>query len=267
MANRDDDVLVPSLCNLRDLGGYRTRFGGAVREGMIFRSTDLSRLTDVDGKILVRLGIKTVFDLRTAHEREARPDRTPAGARHVGLDVLADRQRRSLPARLQEIVVDPQVAEREFGDGRAAQYLLESYREFVGLPSAVSSYRQLFIDLAQQDGVPALIHCTAGKDRTGWAAASLLLLVGVNEDDVFHDYLQTNELLLPVFAPIFDRFQELGGDLELLTPMLGVRREYLEAALDEVDRAYGTIEQYFTVGLGIGRDTQEALRKKLIHSD
>ena len=79
-----ESFAIPSLANLRDIGGCRSSFGGVVRRGVVFRSTDLSRLTDTDLETLDALSIATVFDLRTLEEQQARPDRVPDGARHLG---------------------------------------------------------------------------------------------------------------------------------------------------------------------------------------
>ncbi|MFD6677566.1 tyrosine-protein phosphatase [Rhodococcus zopfii] len=265
-AGEESTFAIPSLANLRDIGGCASRFGGEVRTGVVFRSTDLSRLTDTDRETLDALQITTVFDLRTAAEMERRPDRLPDGAVHVGLDVLADREDASVAAALPELVANPEVVAKELSDGRAEQYLLGSYRDFVSMSSAAVSYRRMATGIAHGE-VPALVHCSAGKDRTGWAAASLLLFAGADEDDVFADYLRTNDLLLPTFEPLFARFREVGGDPAVLIPLLGVQRNYLEASLDEVTNRYGTIEQYFAEGLRLDDDTLQALRSRLIDTE
>lgn len=261
-----ESFAIPSLVNLRDIGGCRSSFGGVVRTGVVFRSTDLSRLTDTDVETLDALSIATVFDLRTLEEQQRRPDRVPDGARHLGLDVLADRQSGSIAAALPELVSNPELVAQTLGDGRAVEYLRQSYREFVTLPSAVASYRTLASTVAHGE-VPALVHCSAGKDRTGWAAASLLMFAGADQDAVFADYLRTNDELLPHFDDFFARFASLGGDPDLITPLLGVRREYLEVAIDEALSRYGTIEQYFAAGLGLDDDTLQALRTRLVDSN
>ncbi|MDV2474861.1 tyrosine-protein phosphatase [Rhodococcus zopfii] len=265
-AGEESTFAIPSLANLRDIGGCASRFGGEVRTGVVFRSTDLSRLTDTDRETLDALQITTVFDLRTAAEMERRPDRLPDGAVHVGLDVLADREDASVAAALPEIVANPDVVAKELSDGRAEQYLLGSYRDFVSMSSAAASYRRMAIGIAQGE-VPALVHCSAGKDRTGWAAASLLLFAGADEDAVFADYLRTNDLLLPTFEPLFAKFRAVGGDPGLLIPLLGVQRNYLEASLDEVTNRYGTIEQYFAEGLRLDDDTLQTLRSRLVDTE
>ncbi|MFF0817483.1 tyrosine-protein phosphatase [Rhodococcus sp. NPDC003318] len=259
-------IPVSSVPNLRDAGGYRTADGAVVRTGLIYRSTDLGQLTDSDVPALDALGIAAVYDLRTVAERENRPDRVPAGAKEVPLDVLADRDPSAAPAMLQKLLEDPRLAEQLLGEGETSTHLLNSYREFVELPSAVTAYRALYTDLAHVEG-PALIHCTTGKDRTGWAVAALLLLLGVDEGQVFEEYLLTNEQLLPALAPIFDRFRAHGGNPDLLLPLLGVRREYLEVAVGRMRADFGDIETYFTRGLGVGAEDVAALRSRLLNRD
>jgi protein-tyrosine phosphatase len=134
----------------------------------------------------------------------------------------------------------------------------------VSLPSALAAYGQLYSSLAERSQRPALYHCTAGKDRTGWATAALLTLLGVAEDVVMEEYLLTNTELLPTLQPITDRFEHRGGDPQLLARILGVQVPYLEAALDEMRSRFGSIETYFTEGLGVPSDAQSALRDALV---
>ncbi|RVW04542.1 tyrosine-protein phosphatase [Rhodococcus spongiicola] len=257
-------IPIQSVPNLRDIGGYRTRDGATVRFGRFYRSTHLSKISVDDAPRIADLGLATVFDLRTESEREAAPDKLPESVREVALDVLADKAYRSVPAQMQAVLSDPSIAQSMLGDNRALDYFLGSYRDFVTLPSAVVSYRTLFTDLAERANLPALVHCTTGKDRTGWAAASLLLLLGVDEDDVFHDYLLTNTQLLPAFESVFDRFADAGGDPELLKQVVGVRLDYLKAALDHMRENFGSIEGYFADGLGIDAAGRESIRTHLL---
>jgi protein-tyrosine phosphatase len=134
----------------------------------------------------------------------------------------------------------------------------------VSLPSALTAYRQYFTDIAKEAHRPALFHCTTGKDRTGWAAAATLLILGVSEEDVRYDFQLTNRDLVPALQPVFDRFAALGGDPDLLRPVIGVEAQYLEAALDEARTRFGSIEGYFSDGLGIDADGQAALRRALV---
>ncbi|NLE82807.1 MAG: tyrosine-protein phosphatase [Rhodococcus sp.] len=257
-------VLLASVPNFRDIGGYGIRDGGTVRTGALYRSTDLSRITDDDAPVVASLGIATVYDLRTAVERERAPDKLPAGANPVVLDVLAGRGGSAITAQMLRVVADPSIAETELGGGQAARYFEGSYRDFVTLPSAVDAYRTMFEGLSALENLPALVHCTTGKDRTGWATAALLLLLGVDENDVYDDYLLTNDYLLPALSGVFEAFAAQGGDPALLEPVLGVQRSYLDSALAAMTEHFGTIENYFGDGLGIDSDGQARLRDLLV---
>ncbi len=248
---------VPTLPNLRDLGGWSIP-GGRVRRGLLYRSTALGKLSDADMPAVAALGLRTVYDMRTEAERSAEPDRLPDGAEGIVVDVLADASG-AAPAQLMAMLADPTAAEAMLGDGKAVALFEHGYREIVSIPSALAGYSRFFSDLALERRRPALFHCTTGKDRTGWAAAALLLLLGVSEPDVMGEYLLTNDQLLPALQPMLDQFASVGGDPKLLLPVLGVQSEYLNAALEEMRNRYGTIEEYFNTGLGLGADAQGEL--------
>jgi protein tyrosine/serine phosphatase len=139
-----------------------------------------------------------------------------------------------------------------------------SYRDFVSLPSAQAAYRQLFVALAERNNLPALFHCTTGKDRTGWAAAALLSLLGVPKDAIMQDYLRSNDYILAAYRKTIDAFVAGGGEPAIPAAILGVKAEYLNAAFTEMENKYGTIEDYFTKGLGIDVNGQRALRDLLL---
>ena len=252
-------ITIATLPNLRDVGGWQTRDGRTVRRGQLYRSVELSKLDGEGLAAFTTLGVRTVYDLRTESERRAEPDRVPTGTALVVADVLAD-MTLGLPARLPDLFDDPVGTTEWLGNGRAATLLTQAYRDVIRLPSALHGYRVLYTGLADADRRPALIHCTTGKDRTGWGAAALLMLLGVSLDDVQRDYLRTNDELLPTLAPMFDRFAAGGGDPALLRPLLGVDTAYLDAALEEMRDRFTTIESYFADGLGIDTAGQEALR-------
>jgi len=256
---------IPLLPNLRDLGGYATASGGRVRTGQLYRSTELNHLKGDDLASFAGLGIRVVFDLRTAPERDAEPDVVPDGTEQVVCDVLKDSQG-AAPALLGKVLSDPAFAEQMLGGGKAVQLFEGGYREIVGLPSALSAYREFFTRIADDAGRPALFHCTTGKDRTGWAAAATLLLLGVSEEDVFFEYELTNRDLIPALKPVFEQFRAVGGDPHLLEPVLGVDAAYLRAALDEMGKRFGSIEDYFSDGLGIDAGGQQRLRDALVAS-
>lgn len=257
-------ISIVGLPNLRDLGGWPTDAGGRVRRGMVYRSVELGKLSPAGVSGLAALGIRTVYDFRTEAERTAEPDRLPEGVHGVSLDVLADMADASAAADLFTLLAEPQRAQALLGEGRAVTLFRKSYRDIVGLPSAVAAYHGFFVGLADPAARPALFHCTTGKDRTGWAAAALLMLLGVSAEDVRRDYLLTNTELLPALQPVFRRFAEAGGDPDLLLPVLGVRAEYLDAALEEMHTRFGGVDAYFRNGLGIDDATRRALREAFV---
>lgn len=249
-----------TLLNFRDVGGRPTRTGPRVRTGLLYRSADLSRLDEVDRARLEELGIRAVVDLRTEAERDRWPETTqlPKGATYIVADVLADANE-GTPAQFVPLMNDPAAVESLLGGGKGIALFERHYRDFVRLASARAAYHRLFATLLDGERRPLVFHCTTGKDRTGWAAAALQLLLGVPEEAVVEDYLRSNGALEPLIGPLLAEFQARGGDPTLLEPLAGVRRSYLEAALDEMAERYGSIEDYFRSGLGFDDRELEAL--------
>ena len=241
---------IVSVANLRDVGGSTTCDGAVVRMKLLYRSNQLSKISPGDLKKIAALGLKNEYDLRTAEERAEVPDELPRGVNNVWLNVLADSDQ-SAPAQLGKLLSNPSDANTALGGGKIEAMFVKGYREFVSLPSARQAYRQLFVDLARPDRVPALFHCTTGKDRTGWAAAALLSLLGVPENVIFDDFLRSNEYILPAYRETIDNFTSAGGEPNIVRAIFGVKREYLQASFDEMRTRYGTIEDYFTKALGI----------------
>ena len=225
----------------------------------MYRSDQLNPISPDDLKTIAALGLTNDFDLRTAEERSARPDQLPAGITNVWLNVLADADQSSL-ARLEKLLLEPKQANAVLGGGKAEAMFEQAYRDFVSLPSAKTAYRQLYLSLGENDKLPSLFHCTTGKDRTGWAAAALLALLGVPRDKVMEDFLRSNDYILPAYKKTIDAFVAAGGDAEIMTALLGVKSEYLQASFDEVQSKYGSIDLYFSEGLGIDAKGQKALR-------
>ena len=249
---------ITSVPGLRDVGGKPTRDGRVVRTGLLYRSGALHRLDGSDMEAFGRLGIRRVYDLRGQRERESAPDRLPPGAASVSGDVLADWTRGGTD-RLFALFEDPDAARRE-GGGRAEALWIDQYRSFVLLPSALTAYGRIFRDLARAENRPALVHCTGGKDRSGWAAASLLLLLDVDQDVVMADYLAGGWPQDATAAAMMRELSERGVSIELWRPIMAADPRYLEAALGQVRISYGSIAAYFADGLAVDASTQDALR-------
>ena len=250
---------IASVPNLRDLGGFGTNDGSAVVRGLVYRSNQLAPISSDDMKRFGELGLKNDYDLRTEAERTPLPDQLPPGVNNVWLNVLADHSGAG-PAQLLTLMQNPKQANVSLGSGKIEANFEESYRQFVSLPSAKTSFRELFVSLGDPSKLPALFHCTTGKDRTGWAAAAFLTLLGVPEETVMEDYLRSNDYILPLYEKQIEAFVAGGGERSIVEAIFGVREEYLDAAFDEMRTQYGTIEDYFAEALGIDATAQKALR-------
>jgi protein-tyrosine phosphatase len=254
---------IAAVPNLRDLGGYQARDGGVVRGGLVYRSSQLTAVGAEDLQRIAALGLRYDFDLRTPDEADRGPDELPPGVERVFLNVFADALP-VVPGALDKLLENPAEANRALA-GRIDVAVERVYRALVSLPSARQCYARLFAALADPGSLPALFHCTAGKDRTGWAAAALLTLLDVPEETVMQDYLRSNDIMLAHYQPLIDQFVAGGGEPEIAYGIFGVKAEYLRAAFDEVERQYGTIDGYVSDGLGLAAATTAALRSALLH--
>jgi protein-tyrosine phosphatase len=254
---------ITAVPNFRDVGGSPTRDGRLVRTGLLYRSGALQRLDGADMVAFERLQIRRVYDIRGAREREVAPDRLPPGTEYVSADVLAGWTDGG-PDSLFALFEDPEAARRELGGGRAESLWIDQYRRFVTLPSAHAAYGQIFRDVARAENRPALVHCSGGKDRTGWAAASLLLLLDVAPGVVMDDFLRGGRQADALAAAMMRALAESGGAPELWLPIFTASPRYLEAALDQVRVSFGSISAYFSDGLGVDAATQGALRAAFV---
>jgi protein-tyrosine phosphatase len=256
--------VVPDVPNFRDAGGLAS---GSLPRGLVYRSSELDALDPPAQAALISLGVRRVFDLRTEGERRAAPDRLPEGTRLHPLDVMADMSENGASAIAAVFAHQADrsvVSELSAGlaDGRARQMMIDAYIELVGLPSARHGYRQMLLDMAKDDGA-SIVHCTAGKDRTGWGIAVVQLLMGADVDHVEADYLASNEAWADGYTQILRDFAQAGGDADALGDILWVRPAYLQAALDAVDSIFGSLPAYVSEGLGLGPQELAGLRARL----
>lgn len=258
---------IASLSNLRDLGGYKTRDSMVIRRGLVFRSNQLYRISTGDMEKIAALKLKNDFDLRTTRERESKPDELPSGVRNISLDMLADASEESF-AKLDELLRDPKRRSTVSGGGaaEAETAMKQIYCDMVTLPSAKTALGQLFTRLAINGNTPALFHCSSGKDRTGWAAAVLLSMLGVPKETIIRDFVRSNDYILPPYKKTIDDFIKAGGEPGIPPAILGVKASYLEAAFNEVQRVYGSMDRYFIDGLGIDAEKQRILKAALIEA-
>jgi protein-tyrosine phosphatase len=233
--------------NFRDLGGYRTADGRTVRRRTVFRSAHLGNLTDEDCTQLRGLGVRTIVDLRGVNEAAETPHRIDGtDCRIVGAHIepgIGDKIRRAVD------------------DGSATphlmmQFLSDHYREYPR--RCAPGFRTLFATLCDDGHRPLVFHCTAGKDRTGFASALLLTLLGVPWETVLEDYLSTNEL----WTGHIGRYPEL--DIDTRAAIIEARTPYLEAAFEVVQADFGGAEAFAERALGLDAAACERLRAELL---
>ena len=233
--------------NFRDLGGYVGKGGRQTRWGHLFRSNHLGELTDDDIAVLRRLGLRSAFDFRGESERMA-----SAACRDGGITV------HSLPIEpTTAIVLRERLASGEkIGTEETIELMCEAYRNFVRRATPV--YRTLFTHLID-DTAPLVIHCTAGKDRTGFAAAMILSSLGVAEEVIAEDFMLTNRYYRPAEA---STIMELPP--EVRSVMGSVHASFLTAALDTVKSDYGSVDAYLADGLGLGGRERTVLERRYL---
>lgn len=253
--------------NARDLGGLVTASGRMVRRGLLYRAGALNRLNDEDVAALARLRLAHVVDFRHSEEIELDgADRLPPGCKVVSLPIFDPEHDAftaiSLALRAAKDGLGPEALAPSLGNTTAA--MLDIYRWFVTGAAARQTYATVVRMVATAGSLPLLFHCSAGKDRTGWLAAVLLHALGVDRDTIVADYLRTNELNAPVVERALAKLNGWLPDPAAIRPLFEARVEYLHAAFDEAEAAYGGMDGYLRDGLAIDADTVAALRATLL---
>jgi protein-tyrosine phosphatase len=257
-----DVVRAAALPNGRDLGGRTTSSGRRVAPGLVFRAG--APTAPEHAAVLAGLGVGTVHDLRTDMERAQIPLAVPATSEVHLADMLAE-EPDDAPASLGRIARAALSGEaKHFTRDEVRQMYLHGYRSFVTLPGARRETGRVLAALAEPDGGPALIHCTAGKDRTGWVAALILLSLGVDHDEVMADYLASGPAVARMFAGLREMVIGEGGDVATFDFVLGVFPEYLDAAMRTMTTQFGSLEGFLTDGLGLPPDFRERLAMRLL---
>ncbi|HMO67720.1 MAG TPA: tyrosine-protein phosphatase [Novosphingobium sp.] len=243
--------------NLRDYGGYAVASGGRVRQGLLLRSGQLDDALPADEGLLARLGVQTVIDLRSASEI----GQTKAGAYHGFAG-------RVCTAACEDGVI-PHAIKGLIGLGRAedvAAKMIETYRLLPGSPRFREGLTHYFAALAEPGGA-TLIHCFAGKDRTGLAVALLHLVLGVHRDDMVHDYLLTNscgEERIAAGIAVLRRQSAADVREDVLREAMGVRADYLAAALAVIGEEAESPATWVGQVTGLGESGLERIRQVLI---
>ena len=245
--------------NFRDIGGYPTADGRQISWGKVYRSGYLARLTQKDLDQLRKLNIRLVYDLRSVEEVAAHPHKLPAGA-----DIVSINRPIKDPSRISRIRT---YGDLLFGRKTATQLMLEGYTR-ITLEKNGPILGEFLRRVAEGEG-PAVVNCTAGKDRTGLTIALLLSVLGVPEDVIVADYAYSNLFYKKFEAglladPRMARLKWFGVTLDDIRPMLTAEPDRLRHSLDYLRTQYGSIDAYLKQKANVDERVMDALREKLL---
>ncbi|MDP2221443.1 MAG: tyrosine-protein phosphatase [Hydrogenophaga sp.] len=233
--------------NFRDLGGLTGLDGRRVRTGQVFRSDHLGALSADDHRTLQPLGITHSIDFRGVAERSALPSTLP-GATAVSLAIEP-----TVVVQVQALLARGQVPT----EAETVALMCRTYRAFAR--AAAPTYARFFQHLLAHP-TPLVFHCTAGKDRTGFAAALLLGALGVPREAVMADYLLTNQLYRR--SPLV----QAHGPAHVMDVLWQVQPAFLNAALDTIDTDFGGLARYLEGPMGLGPQERDRLCARLLEA-
>ena len=255
------DFAFKGVANFRDIGGYSTGGGHKIKSGVIFRSGELSGLTPADQEAIARLNIRYEVDLRNSDERAANPSNW--GKREPQLIWISVNQ----PNTNSQASIQP-FSEVKDADG-ARKRMAQTTADLA--INGAANIGKVLGELARADG-PALIHCSAGKDRTGVTVAILMTLLGASREDVYHEYLRSNESIDAQMQRQQaraqagkDTFSISGLKPEVVRTMMGTEPSYIDAMFRQIDAKYGSFDAYTRDGLKLTGAQIAQLRKNLIN--
>lgn len=248
--------------NFRDFGGYASAFGGAVRRDALFRSAHLAQCREGDLDTIRGFAIHTVVDLRRPHERAAEPNRWHAGHQPVAI-TYDDDTPEDLPPHIQYLRDTPDLSAAHTRD-----YMRGTYRRMPFYDRHIDVFRRAFLALAEAK-VPLLVHCAAGKDRTGLLVWLIHHHLGVSDEDRMTDYLATNSAvnLDGIAIQASRRFADRIGRViapDVLRPMVQVHEEYMAAALEAIGEEAGSVDNYLSDVLQLDALTLAQVRDHML---
>lgn len=249
-----------ALDNFRDFGGHPTADGRRVRKGRLYRAAHQARLTEGDVAALGAIGLGCVVDLRRPGERRDQPSRRPADFDGLIIEGGVDDGREA-----------PHMTFLKSGDltpDSGRRFMSRTYAEMMFDPAHQDVFSRYFRHLADSDR-PVLIHCAAGKDRTGVLAALTLHLLGVDRETALEDYLETNRAVdlvgrAPAIARQIEKHAGRRPSDDAVVAFLGVEAAYLDTAFAAAEARYGSLEAYADQALGLDDAARVRMVERLV---
>lgn len=250
-------VAMQGVLNFRDMGGYRTHDGRAVKEQLFFRSANLAKMTEADRALFKRLGIKTIFDYRDDEEAANNPSPQLEGIQNI-----------RIPAKSADAFKMPVAS-------NGTQSVLDFYQHintdvfkqfYANMPFDNPSFQRLIDVVKDERNLGLLHHCAIGKDRTGVGGALILMLLDVPRETIMEDYLLTNGQLTPAITHLEQKLTQdyPGIDLAVFHQIMAADERYLQAVFDEIDRRYDSMNSFFYDQFGITSQLRTDLQAKYV---
>ena len=237
-------VAIVGQPNFRDLGGFINKDGKSVKWGILFRAGELSRLTDNDKMLMTGMGLDMVIDFRYDEEINENPDIIPEGIEYLNIPV--DEGSYSRAQMTQWLISSDSAAFDTLLIHANKAFAIEAQPKFYEFMSKLN------------DGKKIVFHCTAGKDRTGFATALILSALDVDRQTIMEDYLSSNYYNEVMIQKTIDYVNSMGLNGEILLPVLIVKESYLEEAFDIIDNKYGGMDNYLNM-LGVDKEKLKSL--------
>lgn len=249
-------VNLKNTFNFRTIGGYKTIDNKFVKKGILYRSDNLARLNTLDLHYFTMFNIKRVVDFRSLNEISKEPDMLPIDIEYISMPIQSDKKVKTELNLILNGLLDKNIKE----------FLIEANKNFI--LDSTDVFSKFIKDFINSNGETTLYHCTAGKDRTGFATVLILTILGVPRKIVIEEYLFSNycieKTINQQLAKVCNIMNIEHKDCHKILPLMYVELDYINKAFETIDNKYGNINNYILNGLNISFEDIVKLKKIML---